>query len=1022
MNKKKIFTYLFIGLLTAGATGTMTSCKDYDDDINDLKDQISKAALKSDVDALKTQLSSVESTANAAKDKAEANAAEILKKANQTDLDAVKATAEKAGETAASAVTAASNAQATADEATKIANAAKDLADKANDAATANTAEIANINKTLTDLQTKINGMGSSADVTAEITKAINDAKAEINTKYATKSELSTALDPIAKLASEAATAKALKDSCTALEEKIVAASDAQTAALKTVVEAYKVSVNQLFTALTSVELFASYSGTGLNVLDAMNGIDLTMMHGVVTEGSKFGDDEGELKKDADPIITFVKGTDIKSNGGVIVKVNPVNADITKATIKLINSKGEVLDDVVAGTPVKYDELITRTRANVGSGLWKIPFTVKDGTTEDAFKEATTADGKDILYAVAICNTDSATDRYISTTYDVATSYEPYTPATELDFSVNGKDVKDIHNRWNFDDGKYLTMTEDAKKLSNDENLFEKTWAASTNENPAPTAVPTKKNVKVDFSDVRYGNAPLHVEVGQAFSIKLKNDKAAYYYVTLDEKRAIESAPSELNAWNGYKYDGLLKNVKADSTLSLKINSTEANGDFIGFRVFAVNADGTLQDPDGRAFYVQVGDAANTETVAGNDTITSANGWTGSIANATKNVVDIALTKTFQSSTENVQGFLTLDDASKANLLNDEKPEFILLDKDKKPATNWKDAKYVRVGVRNGANWKDDTKLSGTVKAVKVGSSSSAEVTLNTLNITVTKVLPTSTNYKLSFRPMQEDEKEGSGKFTMYLVPENGWNATPTSENGKGDFANVFYNLPSNVTFTIKDAAVQGDKDVDKVVTENGVATDEESHYNFSEGVKFIDSEKDSKTYRKLTAAINFGKISSKSDDDWKITVNQDLQVRFACWETANTYAWGTGKQPQITWNANGKYDDVKLGKIVTVTNTYDPARFNGDFSNLFSVHKYLEIVAGSAKFTYGKTNAQVNPYFKPEISTDGTITIVKTQTENAPTADHDENLVFKVKDAYGHENEISLVVKVLRPTNPTKK
>ena len=1015
MNKKKIFTYLFIGLLTAGATGTMTSCKDYDDDINDLKDQISKAALKSDVDALKTQLSSVESTANAAKDKAEANAAEILKKANQTDLDAVKATAEKAGETAASAVTAASNAQATADEATKIANAAKDLADKANDAATANTAEIANINKTLTDLQTKINGMGSSADVTAEITKAINDAKAEINTKYATKSELSTALDPIAKLASEAATAKALKDSCTALEEKIVAASDAQTAALKTVVEAYKVSVNQLFTALTSVELFASYSGTGLNVLDAMNGIDLTMMHGVVPEGSKFGDDEGELKKDADPIITFVKGTDIKSNGGVIVKVNPVNADITKATIKLINSKGEVLDDVVAGTPVKYDELITRTRANVGSGLWKIPFTVKDGTTEDAFKEATTADDKDILYAVAICNTDSATDRYISTTYDVATSYEPYTPATELDFSVNGKDVKDIHNRWNFDDGKYSTTTEYGKTSSDDENLFEKTWAASTNENPAPTAVPTKKNVKVDFSDVRYGSYPLHVEVGQAFSIKLKNDKAAYYYVTLDEKRAIESAPSELNAWNGYKYDGLLKNVKADSTLSLKINSTEANGDVIGFRVFAVNADGTLQDPDGRAFYVQVGNAANTETVAGNDTITSANGWTGSIANATKNVVDIALTKTFQSSTDNVQGFLTLDDASKANLLNDEKPEFILLDKDKKPATNWKDAKYVRVGVRNGANWKDDTKLSGTVKAVKVGSSSSAEVTLNTLNITVTKVLPTSTNYKLSFRPMQEDEKEGSGKFTMYLVPENGWEVKKTSENGKGDFANVFYNLPSNVTFTIKDAAVQGDKDVDKVVTENGVATDEESHYKFSEGVKFIDS----KTYRKLTAAINFGKISSKSDEDWKITVNQDLQVRFACWETANTYAWGkddngVSLQPQIMWKANGDYNEVKLGTDVTVTNTYDPVRFNGDFGKLFVTNNYLEIVAGSAKFTYGN---QENPYFKPEINNAGVVKIVKNQVENAPTADHEEYLVFKVKDAYGHEKEISLKVTVQRPT-----
>ena len=1016
MNKKKIFTYLFIGLLTVGATGTMTSCKDYDDDINDLKDQISKAALKSDVDALKTQLSSVESTANAAKDKAEKNAAEILKKANQTDLDAVKTTAETAGETAASAVTAAANAQASADDAAKIAKAAQDLADAANKAASENKTSIAEINKSLEALQTKISGMGSSADVTAEITKAINDAKAEIAKNYATKTEVSDAIAPVAKLASEAATAKALKDSCSALEGKIVAASDAQTAALKTVVDAYKVSVNQLFTALTSVELFACYSGTGLNVLDAMKGIDLTMMHGLVPEDSKFGDNESGIGKNADPIITFVKGSDIKSNGGVIVKVNPVNADITKATIKLINSKGEVLDEVVAGTPVKYDELITRTRANVGSGLWKIPFTVKNGTTEDAFKEATTADGKDILYAVAICNTDSATDRYISSTYDLGTKYEPYAPSTELDYSVNGKDVKDIHNRWAKIGTGFETKSEDAVKTSADENLYEKTWAAATKENPAPTAVPTEKNVKVDASDARYDKSPLHVEVGQEFKLKLKNDKAAYYYVTLDEKRAIESNPSEVNAWNGYKYDGLLKNVAADSTLSLKIKSAEANGDIIGFRVFAVNADGTLQDPDGRAFYVQVGDAANTENVAGNDTITSTQGWTGTIANATKNVVDMPLTKTFESSTSNVNGELTLDDATKGNLLPGEKAWYILLDKDKKPAADWKDAKYVRVGVKNGANWKDDTKISGTVKAVKAGSSASAEVTLNTLNITVTKVLPTSTNYKLSFRPMQEDGV-GTGEFTMYLVPENGWNVTLTSENGKGDFTNIFYNLPPNVTFTIANAAVQGDKDVDKVVTENGVATGETSHYNFSEAVKFIDS----KTYRKLTAAINFGKISSKSTDDYKITVNQNLKVRFACWETANTYAWGTKKdgketvslQPQIMWDANGNYNSYELGTLVKVTNSYNPVLFNGDFEKLFVTNKYLEIVAGSAKFTYGD---QENPYFKPEIDKAGKVTITKNQTTFAPTADHDENLVFKVKDAYGHEKEISLAVKVQRP------
>ena len=40
MNKKKIFGYLFMGLLAVGATGTVTACKDYDDDISGLQTQI----------------------------------------------------------------------------------------------------------------------------------------------------------------------------------------------------------------------------------------------------------------------------------------------------------------------------------------------------------------------------------------------------------------------------------------------------------------------------------------------------------------------------------------------------------------------------------------------------------------------------------------------------------------------------------------------------------------------------------------------------------------------------------------------------------------------------------------------------------------------------------------------------------------------------------------------------------------------------------------------------------------------
>lgn len=1038
MNKKKIFTYLFIGLLAAGATGTVTSCKDYDDDINNLQDQIDKAALKSDVEALKTQLSSVESTANAAQTKAEKNATDILAKADKSYVDGVKTTAETAAETAAKAVTAAANAQATADEAKTLAQSAKDLATTAGDAATKNAKAIEAINTTLNDLKSKI---GTSVATPEDITKAVDAAKEEIAKNYASKADLTKlqeTLKSIYALKSEAATAQALKDSCAALENKITAAAtQAQFTALKTTVDGFKASIDQLFSALTGVELFATYTGQGLNVSD-LTAKELTMMHGLVPEDSKFGDNESGLNLNSDPIITFVKGADIKADGGVIVKVNPVNVDITKATIKLINSKGEVLDEVVAGTPVKYDALITRASANVGSGLWKIPFTVKDGTTAEAFEKATktTVNGaeKDILYAVAICNTDKADDRYVSSTYDLGANYEAYTPASILDYSVNGTDVADIHNRWTGTE----TKTEDAVK--EDANIGELTWKTSSDQYPTPATAIAKDNknvVSAGTTDARYVKSPLHVEVGQAFDIKLKAEenqpnKAQYYYVTLDEKRAIESTPSELNAWKGYSYDGLLKTVSADSVLSLKVNSAAANGDIIGFRVFAVNYDGTLQDPDGRAFYVQVGDAANAEAVKGDINVTSASAGitaASSLASADgkvtpkANYVDIKLTKSFQASTSNVSGELGLDNATKGNVLNGEKVYYTLLDKDKKAASNWKDAKYVRVAVNNAGNWKDGTSLSGTVTATKDGSSTSAAVTLNSLTITVTKVLPTAANYKLTFLPKQEDT-EGSGNFTMYLVPKSGWAATTTSKVGTGDFDNIFYNLPDDITFSIASAKKNDDKkDVANVV-------DNTTGYEFSEAVGYIDSE----TYHALTAAVNFGKISTEtkaadgSEADYKLTIDQALKVRFACWETANTYAWGTedvldkdgnkigtkSLKPSIMWDAAGNYKTIEIGTAVNVVNSYDPVRFDGNFSNLIGGNQYLTIVDGSAHFTYG---SQEDPYFKPTIATNGNVTLTNTQTENAPTADHEENLVFKVKDAYGHTKTISLAVTVKRPT-----
>ena len=101
---KKLFGTLLLGSLLLG--GTFVSCKDYDDDIDNLQSQVdalkSSAALKTDVDGLKSSLegaisaaqnaaTAAKSAADAAEKKASDATSELAKKAAQADLEAAQA-------------------------------------------------------------------------------------------------------------------------------------------------------------------------------------------------------------------------------------------------------------------------------------------------------------------------------------------------------------------------------------------------------------------------------------------------------------------------------------------------------------------------------------------------------------------------------------------------------------------------------------------------------------------------------------------------------------------------------------------------------------------------------------------------------------------------------------------------------------------------------------------------------------------------------------------------------------------
>lgn len=984
--KRKYFSALLMGALTIASVSTFTSCKDYDDDIDNLQSQIDKAGLQSDIDALKTQLQDAASTASAAKTTAESALAKANDAAVKADVEKaiqkVEVTANKAATDVATAISNAANAQTTADGAQKAADAAAKAA----------------------------------KDAQKQADQAVKDAAAAATTANAAakQADFEKALERIGNLETSRVTADKLDEKLTQLKEELLGADgDKETIGSLTVkVNAYKGAVEELYSAVTSVELVETYSGvngftSNWNTTNGITPLTVEMLHGLISDDSKFGDENGN---DAKPIVEYVKGKDIdvKDDASIVVRVNPVNADLTKgAKIILLNSKGESLEDIVrVGTPSKFDKLITTcAAATVKTGLWKLPLSVAEGVSEEDFKKAVTVkdengNEKAILYAVAINNTvdskaEAAADRYVVSTYDVKPTYNKFVPSNDFTFKVGGKDVSEIHNRWTG----YEIVGENSN-FSSDKNP-ELAWANDAAAEPVLEG--EKKNVenanyRSHRSDVRYWNSLLQVEVGKPFSITdLKtsdNTAADYYYVVLDKDNAIESGVSELNAWKNYEIDNLNKVVPASENLTLTIQTEAANHDIIGFRVYAVNKDGKLLDPDGKAFYVVVGE-----------------NYTSGIVGNLDAVNKITEKKDFSPVDGVSYGPWELVADNNACPLS-EKPVFaaVYYDKDGNETTNMSEVTKIAFKVNNPALIADGATVSLKSTLRKYTDNNFYEV--GTVTATYIKVLPKAFPADITFRPAQETGK-GTGYFIAYMTPENGYTVTNKSVYGSVDLNNVFYNLDDNVSFEIADAA----KDANDKLT--SVRADKANNFVAKVAAKdFINST----TKHAVTAKYNYGEISlvkNNKTGQWEkkpcsVDYGKSLSVTFACWHSASSYSWK--EQPALQWKATANVIKTDI-KNIAVKNTYNNDFFGGTFAQLLT-NKYLEVKAGSAHLTY---EGQVDPYFTVEVdATNGQFIFTQTgiQAENAPTVDHTENLEFVVVDAYGHEVPQSFKVTIKRPAS----
>lgn len=879
--KRKYFSALLMGALTIASVSTFTSCKDYDDDIDNLQSQIDKAGLQSDIDALKTQLQDAASTASAAKTTAESALAKANDAAVKADVEKaiqkVEVTANKAATDVATAISNAANAQTTADGAQKAADAAAKAA----------------------------------KDAQKQADQAVKDAAAAATTANAAakQADFEKALERIGNLETSRVTADKLDEKLTQLKEELLGADgDKETIGSLTVkVNAYKGAVEELYSAVTSVELVETYSGvngftSNWNTTNGITPLTVEMLHGLISDDSKFGDENGNEKA--------------------------------------------------------------------------------------------------ILYAVAINNTvdskaEAAADRYVVSTYDVKPTYNKFVPSNDFTFKVGGKDVSEIHNRWTG----YEIVGENSN-FSSDKNP-ELAWANDAAAEPVLEG--EKKNVenanyRSHRSDVRYWNSLLQVEVGKPFSITdLKtsdNTAADYYYVVLDKDNAIESGVSELNAWKNYEIDNLNKVVPASENLTLTIQTEAANHDIIGFRVYAVNKDGKLLDPDGKAFYVVVGE-----------------NYTSGIVGNLDAVNKITEKKDFSPVDGVSYGPWELVADNNACPLS-EKPVFaaVYYDKDGNETTNMSEVTKIAFKVNNPALIADGATVSLKSTLRKYTDNNFYEV--GTVTATYTKVLPKAFPADITFRPAQETGK-GTGYFIAYMTPENGYTVTNKSVYGSVDLNNVFYNLDDNVSFEIADAA----KDANDKLT--SVRADKANNFVAKVAAKdFINST----TKHAVTAKYNYGEISlvkNNKTGQWEkkpcsVDYGKSLSVTFACWHSASSYSWK--EQPALQWKATANVIKTDI-KNIAVKNTYNNDFFGGTFAQLLT-NKYLEVKAGSAHLTY---EGQVDPYFTVEVdATNGQFIFTETgiQAENAPTVDHTENLEFVVVDAYGHEVPQSFKVTIKRPAS----
>ena len=1106
--KRKYLSALLMGTLTVASVSTFTSCKDYDDDISNLQEQIDKLAT---ADQLKQKVEELQALISSNKSDITSLQTELAKKTTLEEVKAVladyatKQYVNDADKTLQDAIDALKTGDiAKLKEDVVKAQAAADKAAKDAEAANAEIVETLKTLATKTELKDAADAAQKAIEAleskNAEDLKKAQDAITETLKSYATKSDVEEGdqktLESLAETIQKASEAwtqadKNKQDIADALKllgegyskENTVAAAieaikgqigtpnkelgtlDSRLGAIESVLNGVKDDDTKLglATKVTNIEtqlkdIIGQYSTMVTDVqlfefaLPNRTGFDRTLNFAQVEELDNVFPAEGV----ADGKFTFTKGNYHIGEDSLLVRVSPVDAELTKSNVSLLNSQGKELDDLVEVTDVhRYNKLLLgNTRAadnDAKSGLWVVKFKAKE--VGEKFKAAVEAKDENdktcsVFYSVAVKNTynntsDKAEDNKTRrVTSEYAVDLNTYKAQHVWDFSVNGISVANIHNRW--------SETEAGNSTLGIPEYVWKNEAATTviTENADPdkiNAVNRPAGWNDAAKDNRQPSTILAVEKGKNITIDFTNTNIAKnvkgFYVTLDEKFAQESAPSELNAWNSYTYENVGYKGKPAKLFTgnkgtIKIQDMgNVKGDVIGFRVYAVNYDGTLTDPDGRAFYVAVGDVKTDVTIP------------------TTNLSYNLQNRKFMSEPVDVENIISgLDfDAKDYAWTVAEK------DADNKKPTGV-DAIYVLADGSTTSELSNEVKkvifilsnpgefIDGEtykVQATLTKQISSATATVSTVTASFKKVMPTEAP-KFAYRDGFGKDAKGND-INKYIVPNDGDYKINGIKNGYYDLRNILVINNNKSTWNGQDLFdtnndwlgefkfyVADGTWKNSTQLEEAEAVRSGYHlYVRNYGGNLVDNE----TVRTITGKFSYWGISKHlnqtgtsyvANDDYVVKSESSEKLTYCSWTktfnvlTGDKSTWVTGTNNTVTWTAD-KSESTTLDLANLGTEIKDaellPVALTGVDAKKFSTYMTAGVLAPVYNnednvyvWTTSKGGSQYNPYFTAEFSNDRTkIILTQNNQGSIPSSVTSGEIHFTVKDCFGNKKNITL-------------